>query len=166
MQQDRGMAESTVEASEQIAADPQTVYDLIADLPRMGQWSPENTGGKWLSGATGPAVGARFRGTNRAGFRRWSTTCEVTAAEPGKRFAFHVSVGPMHVSDWVYDFTSDGGGTRVTERWTDRRAGWMRRVAGPVTGVPDRATHNLDGMRKTLAALKRAAEQPSATAAE
>ncbi|HAS09465.1 MAG TPA: SRPBCC family protein, partial [Acidimicrobiaceae bacterium] len=54
---------SDVSVSREIAAPPQRVWELISDITRMGEWSPETTGGKWLKGATGPAVGARFRGT-------------------------------------------------------------------------------------------------------
>ncbi len=57
-----------------VAAPPETVYDLVADLTRMGEWSPETTEVRWLDGATQAKVGARFRGTNRNGFRRWSTS--------------------------------------------------------------------------------------------
>ena len=64
-----------------VRATPQEAYALVSDLPRMGELSPENTGGRWLKGATGPAVGARFKGTNRNGVRRWSTTATVEVAD-------------------------------------------------------------------------------------
>jgi polyketide cyclase/dehydrase/lipid transport protein len=35
------------EASIEIHASPEAVYDLVSDLPRMGEWSPENIGGEW-----------------------------------------------------------------------------------------------------------------------
>ena len=50
-----------VEVTKVIAATPERVYELVSDLPRMGEWSPENTGGSWIKGATGPAVGAKFK---------------------------------------------------------------------------------------------------------
>ena len=65
------------EVSVTIAAPAERLYDLISDLPRMGEWSPENCGGKWVKGATGPVVGARFRGHNRKGWRRWTTLVTV-----------------------------------------------------------------------------------------
>jgi hypothetical protein len=37
-----------------IRADAGELYDLVSDLPRMGEWSPENTGGRWVNGAAGP----------------------------------------------------------------------------------------------------------------
>src|SRR6202021_1396406 len=60
-------------ASHDIAAPAEKVWALVSDLPRMGEWSPENAGGKWVKGATGPALGAVFEGTNKHGFRPWAT---------------------------------------------------------------------------------------------
>jgi hypothetical protein len=131
---------------------------MIADIPRMGRWSPENTGGKWVGGTRGPEVGARFRGNNKAGWRRWSTNVEVTEAVPGKRFAFHVTVTGVPIADWAYDFADSAGTTTVTESWADCRPGWMDKLSGVVMGVPDRATHNRRTMEATLAKLKEAAE--------
>jgi hypothetical protein len=152
------MASTHADAVETIDADPTTVYDAVADLPNMGDLSPENVGGKWLNGATGPVVGARFRGHNQAGWRRWWTSVEVTEANPGKRFAFHVTVGPFTVADWAYEIEPAGEGTKVTETWTDLRPGWMKALSGPAMGVSDRAEHNRKNMHATLSALKAAVE--------
>ena len=149
---------SDAEATTTIAADPVKVYNLVADLPRMGEWSPENNGGKWIGGATGPAVGARFRGHNSRGVLRWSTTAEVVDATPGKRFAFDVTYGPVPISHWEYTFEPDGDGCRVTESWVERRPLWMKVGSIPVMAVADRAKHNRRTMEVTLAALKVAAE--------
>ena len=62
------------EASVRVAAAPEKVYELVSDVTRMGEWSPETTSAEWIDGATGPAVGARFKGRNRNGVARWSTT--------------------------------------------------------------------------------------------
>ncbi|HVA59557.1 MAG TPA: SRPBCC family protein [Mycobacteriales bacterium] len=147
-----------VSVSQSIACDPQTVYRLVSDVTRMGEWSPETVSCRWLAGAPGPVVGARFKGTNRKGFRRWSTTCTVTEAEPGRQFAFRVASGPMPVALWSYEFADDGAGCRVTESWVDRRPSFLRRLAGPVMGVRSYPEHTERGMRSTLAALARAAE--------
>jgi Polyketide cyclase / dehydrase and lipid transport len=47
------------EASIAIHASPEAVYDLVSDLPRMGEWSPENIGGEWQHGGSGK-VGDRY----------------------------------------------------------------------------------------------------------
>jgi hypothetical protein len=140
-----------------MAADPTAVYRLVSDVTRMGEWSPETTSCRWLS-APGPMVGARFRGTNRRGVRRWSTTCTVTAAEPGRRFAFSVTWGPLAISEWSYAIHPTEQGCSVTESWVDKRPTWMRTVYPVVMGVTDRGVLNRAGMQATLAALKKAAE--------
>jgi uncharacterized protein YndB with AHSA1/START domain len=149
---------SDAEATADISAPAEKVWSLVSDLPRMGEWSPENTGGRWLGGATGPAVGVKFRGSNAKGLRRWSTTCTVTDASPAKRFAFDVHFAGVPISTWEYDFVDNGGSTRVTETWTDRRPTWMKVTSGPVMGVLDRAAHNRNNMEQTLANLKQSAE--------
>jgi Polyketide cyclase / dehydrase and lipid transport len=165
MLQDSGMGDKRAEASATIGADADTLYDLVADLTQMGRWSPEACGGRWVGGATGPALGARFHGNNRSGWRRWSTSCRVIAADRGERFAFRVNFGPLPVSDWTYAFETDGGGTRVTESWVDLRPTVMEVVSRPVMGVSDRAVHNRRNMGATLAALKAAAENGGAQTA-
>lgn len=146
------------QVSSPIAADARVLYGLVSDITQMGRWSPENTGGRWLDGGTAPTVGARFRGDNKHGWRRWSTTCTVTDAEPGRRFGFHVRFGIYPISQWTYEFAPQGGTTVVTESWTDLRPGWMRLLSGPVMGITDRAAHNREGMQATLEELRRAAE--------
>ena len=150
---------SDIEISQEMAADAAKIYDLVSDLPRMGQWSPENTGGRWLAGATGPAVGAKFKGTNKHKFLRWSTTVTVTDAVPGKRFAFNVDYLGVPISTWSYDFEPDGAGCKVVESWTDRRPTWMKLASAPVMQVADRGAHNRRTMQATLAALRAAAEK-------
>ena len=147
-----------VEVEERIAADPDELYALVSDLTKMGSWSPENRGGKWVGGATGPAVGAKFRGANKRGWRRWSTTCKVVEADEGRRFAVDVRFYGAPISRWTYELEADGDGTRVVERWDDHRWAPMRSISKVVMGVPDRPGKNREGMEATLAALKAAAE--------
>jgi len=78
------------EASVHISASPEAVYDLVADITRMGERSPECYRAEWVDGPATAAVGARFRGHNRIGVIKWSTTCKVTAADRGREFAFTV----------------------------------------------------------------------------
>ncbi len=146
-----------VEVSRVIAATPQRVYELVSDLPRMGEWSPEATGGKWLKGATGPAVGARFKGTNRKGRIRWSTLAKVVTADPGREFAFDVTAMGFAVARWGYKLEATDGGTTVTEYWDDHRSWLIGKITGFVLSVPDRATHNTSTMEQTLASVAAAA---------
>ena len=141
-----------------IAASPEHLYAMVTDLRRMGEWSPENEGGKWLGDAAVARPGARFRGQNRNGRKSWKSVATVTDADPGRLFSFRVTVGPVKISDWSYTFESAQTGCRVTESWRDLRPRWFRPIATLVTGVSDRPTHNRQGMEQTLERLAAAAE--------
>ncbi len=111
------MADRPVVVAEMwIAAPPDLVWGLVTDVSRMGDWSPENDGGSWLDGATGPAPGARFRSENHRGERTWQTTSTVTVSEPGKRFAYAVNEPEDPAATWSFDLASEGDGTRVVQR--------------------------------------------------
>lgn len=148
--------------STRIDAPADLVWSMVSDLPGMGSLSPENVGGEWRKGATGPAVGARFRGHNRKRWRRWSTDVLVTRCEPGRSFGFSVSSFGIPVAEWAYALEAGQGGCTVAESWADRRPGWFKRVASVVTGggYADTAdvAANIDA---TLAALKARAEAAS-----
>ncbi len=142
-----------VEVTKVIAATPERVYELVSDLPRMGEWSPENTGGTWIKGATGPAVGAKFKGSNAKGKMRWNTIATVTQADPGRAFAFDVTASGLKVAGWGFVLEATEGGTRVTQWWDDHRNPVMARLTGLALRVPDRSSHNRAGMEQTLTAL-------------
>jgi hypothetical protein len=146
--------------SRDVAAPAEQVWLLVSDLPRMGEWSPENRGGKWVKGATGPALGAVFKGNNKNGFLRWSTTVTVVGCEPGKLFEFAVTAGPLTVATWRYEFEDSDTGCRVTESWVDERKPWFCAVAR-VMG--DHGAGNAEQqMAATLAELARVAEAEDA----
>jgi hypothetical protein len=148
----------------EVGAPPDRVFALVSDLPRMGEWSPECIRCEWLDGARGAARGARFKGHNRRGLFRWSTTGEVVACDPGparRELAFDISFLGMPVARWRYTvepLADEPTTSRVTEQWEDRR-GRVMQVLGTVgTGVRDREAHNRAGMEETLRRLKVAAE--------
>jgi hypothetical protein len=142
-----------------VVAPAEAVYDLVADLPRMGEWSPECERVSWRGGATSAVAGAQFWGFNRAGLIRWMTQGEVVIAEPGRHLAFEITVGPIKVARWEYFIfpdDADCSACTVVEEWTDRRPHWYRGPADKAFG--SRAETNQRGMVKTLANLKGAAE--------
>jgi len=147
-----------VSVTRDVAASPDALWSMIADVTRMGEFSPENAGCEWIGDAREPVVGARFRGTNRNGKRKWKTIGKVVNADPGRAFAFEVTSGPLKVSRWEYRFEPTDAGCRVTETWIDQR-GWIVTTLGkPVSGVGDRASHNRSGMESTLDRLAAVAE--------
>jgi uncharacterized protein YndB with AHSA1/START domain len=147
-----------VSVTREIGAPAEQVCAWVSDITRMSEWSPENVGAEWLDGATRALPGARFRGTNQIGKRKWKTVATVVDADPGSRFSFRVSTMGLKVAEWSYVFEPTAGGCRVTESWIDQRAGWFKPVAHLATGVGDRATHNRAGMEQTLERLAAAAE--------
>jgi uncharacterized protein YndB with AHSA1/START domain len=152
-----------VETSVTISAPARTIWNLVSDVTNMGRWSPETERAEWVDGATGPDVGARFKGYNRRGKGKWSTTCEVTAAEPGKLFAFAVGGAAKFSTKWAYRFEPEGADTRVTESYELRKPiGFFSALVTRVTtGVKDRDADLVDGMNQTLERLKKAAETDS-----
>ncbi|GLY36250.1 polyketide cyclase [Amycolatopsis sp. NBRC 101858] len=143
----------------EIGAAPEVVYALVSDPGKLAEVAEEYAGHRWVGGFDGPAVGARFRGRNRRGFRRWSTLSTITDADPGRRFGFEVtSVAGLPVSRWQYDFEPAGGGCVVVESMWERRPAWFKVPTSTVTGVWDRDSANAGNIAATLARLKRAAE--------
>jgi uncharacterized protein YndB with AHSA1/START domain len=143
-----------------MAAPADRVWDLVSDVTRIGEFSPETFEAEWLGGATGPAVGARFRGHVRRNGRGpvYWTVCTVTACDPGRQFGFAVGgPGGRVLNTWEYQLAPGGdGGTDVTESFElpstlPTRLYWL--LAGPARG---RA--NADGMRVTLEKIKAVVE--------
>ena len=147
-----------VQVATEIAAPPETVWGLVADLSQMGMWSPESEGVEWLKGATGPAVGVTFKGSNRHGSKAWTTHGRITEATPGKALAFLVNVGPFKVAEWRYELEPTPVGCHVVESTVDQRGAVAKFLGKLATGIDDRDVHNRSTMEQTLERLKAAAE--------
>jgi Polyketide cyclase / dehydrase and lipid transport len=105
-------------------ASPSAVWEVVSDVTRVGEFSPETFSAEWLDGATGPALGATFRGhvkRNEVGPVYW-TTCRVTRCEPEKDFGFEVFVGKTPVNTWRYQLTPSGDGTPPLDLSGSQRA--------------------------------------------
>jgi hypothetical protein len=141
-----------------MAASAQEVWGLVADIRNTGRFSPEVMEAEWLGGATGPAIGAKFRGhvkRNEIGPVYW-TTCRITACEPGREFGFEVLVGDRAVNNWHYRFESVDGGTDVTESFR-MNEGVFTTLFG-LLGGQLRRRRNIRDMRKTLERIKAVVE--------
>jgi hypothetical protein len=109
-------------------ARPEAIWDLVSDVTKIGRYSPETFEAEWLEGATGPAVGARFRGhvkRNGIGPTYW-TSCTVQECEPGRSFTFGVGPPGKALSVWGYRMEPVGDGTDVTETFTLADTGLLR----------------------------------------
>lgn len=137
-----------------MAAPADKIWELIADIRNTGRFSPETFEAEWLDGATGPELGARFRGhvrRNEIGPVYW-TTCEVTACEPGREFGFAVLVGDRVVNNWHYRLEPARDGTDVTESF--RLAPSPFNNVYLVLGGFLRKRRNIRDMTKTLHRIK------------
>jgi uncharacterized protein YndB with AHSA1/START domain len=114
--------------------EPAAMWELITDVTRIGEWSPECKAGEWLDGGTA-RIGARFEGRNHFGNGFIGTTiCLVTEAEQPSVFEWIV-LDPSHSPDtpgsiWRYELApgDEPGQTRVHHRF----------VHGPgVTGLSE-----------------------------
>jgi len=113
------------------------VWPVVSDVTRTGEWSGECREVAWRGGASSPVPGARFRGRNRSGWRRWSRTCELTAVDPPRTIAWRTLPSALfHDSaEWRIALEPAGPGTRVRlsyrvtllPRWLER----ILSVVGP-----------------------------------
>ena len=148
----------TVSVSLDVAAPAETVFALLADLPRMPEWSPEVATVTYRRGAVTAAIGVSFQGRNQAGTKSWGTVSTITLFEPGTAIGWEVKSAIFPISFWAYAVTATATGCTVTETWTDRRNPVIAKVGGLVTGVPERTEHNRAGMQITLERLRAAVE--------
>jgi Polyketide cyclase / dehydrase and lipid transport len=139
------------------------LYELVAELTHMGDWSPECRAVEWVDGATGPAVGARFVGRNQGGpfgLMKWARHGHVVTAEAGHEFAFATEEGGREGTVWTYRFQPHADGTLVTESY---RVDWIPLWARVVDVPTNRCKELREAMRHTLAQLKTAAERQAQT---
>ena len=145
-----------------VAAPPDAVYQLVADVTRTPEFSPEILSCSWLDGARGPAVGVRFAARNKVPSRpAWTNKPVITAAEPGRVFAFARTEKFAGTVEWTYRFEPDGDGTTVTESYEVTRPlsaiGWV--VIGTLFGRSDRRSDLRTGMEQTLQRIRETAER-------
>jgi uncharacterized protein YndB with AHSA1/START domain len=142
-----------------MAAPADRVWDLVSDITRVGEFSPETFEAQWLGGASGPQAGARFRGHVRRNGRGpvYWTLCTVVACEPGREFAFEVAgPGGATVNTWRYQLEPSAGGTDVTESFELADTPLLR-LYWMATGFA-RGRTNRNGMRVTLEKIKAVTE--------
>ena len=145
------------QASIDIAVPPDAAYEAVRHLERMGEWSPENRGGRWVDG-DGSSVGDQFEGDNKRGELEWSFAVTVNAADPGTKFGFHTGPGEQPWVQWTYEFAPADGGCTVTESWELLQAEPFVQALGedyPAT----RSAQMKDDLATTLSNLKTSLER-------
>lgn len=149
-------AQASKEASIEIAAPPEAVYDLVSDLSRMGEWSPESTGGRWADGGTGQ-VGDWFEGHNKVGDREWTRRSQVAKADRGSDFTFVVGGVAENCTWWSYEMAPSATGTTLTEKWW-----FVNKTPGLAAATDEQVQARVEAtqaaLETTLAAVKATAE--------
>lgn len=163
-------ADFKVEVSIRIERRPEEVWDLITDVGRIGEFSPETVGAEWLDGASGPEVGARFQGKNKFAMFEWSRVCTVDESESPTRFGYKVGdrFDGSPTGRWSFELAADGEATIVVQRYVhdpkgrsgtrlhaERDEAQAREIVGRRKNLVEH------GMRTTLAAMKQALERAS-----
>jgi uncharacterized protein YndB with AHSA1/START domain len=139
-------------------AAPEKVWDLVSDVTRIGEFSPETFEATWTRGSTGPEVGAWFKGhvkRNGVGPVYW-TLCKVVECEPGRSFGFTVVMGDRPVNTWTYRLAAANDGTDVTESF-ELAPNPMLKLYWALLGWA-RGRTNRNGMRTTLERIKAVVE--------
>jgi Polyketide cyclase / dehydrase and lipid transport len=144
---------------------PGDVYAIVSDVTRIGELSPVCRSADWDDRDIASSEGAWFTGHNAIGDVTWDTHCQVIAAKPGREFTFinHGPNGDAELVRWGFTLEPEGAGTRTTETWQVLPAYPDFVSAGDpnldVTGrIDGMAQMARDGIRDTLASLKRVAE--------
>ena len=130
------------EARTHVSAPPERLYDMVSDVTRMPEWSPETTHCQWIGGATGP---------------------EVVAAEPGREFAFVSNLVGLRrpMTKWTYRFEAAAdSGTNVTESFemVNDLPWYIKAGDRYALGIKDRKADLEAAMQQTLERIKAVAE--------
>lgn len=145
----------------EINASPETVWSLVTDMERYGEWSSENTGGYWRKNEDGVPgtgdVGDEFVGINRRGDDEWKALVEIIVREENKAFAFVTGGSAMNLIHWRYDIEPTDSGTTLTESWALMNLSPLMIEHGDEE-IQYRAANAKESITATLKGMKAAAE--------
>ena len=150
------MAAPILQAQIDINAPVNRVWDLVSDLRRMPQWSPQCRAMKPLGQLR---AGTRTVNLNRRGPMFWPTTCRITEFIPEKKLAFKVN---ENNTVWSYELEPTEAGTRLietrnAENGTSAVSNFL--VSKFMGGVPSFENELVEGMNASLQRIKDAAER-------
>jgi uncharacterized protein YndB with AHSA1/START domain len=142
------------DATIEINAPVEHVFELVTDLTRMGEWSPECYKVTWDDGHDGPKFGATFTGFNRVDAYEWEAPGEITDFSRNRVFEFQVPRGSLVATTWRFEFESSGDSTTLRESF---HAPMLNQVGSP-SNFPGRFEMLHNGIVATVASIKAAAE--------
>lgn len=156
----------TMECSIRVAASAEAAWALVTDINLPAPFSAELQSAEWLDGATGVAVGARFRGHNKhEAMGEWTTECVVSEVDEGRRWVWQVFNWDNEVSA-SWGFEVEPGKDSVTIRQWGKMGPALSGLKGAIESMPDKEgrivarrleewqagmTANLEGIARLLA---------------
>ncbi len=138
------MGSDHISASRVIAAEPQELFDLVAD-PTMHAVFDGSGSVRGVRGSSRKlALGDRFTASMRIGLP-YLISNKVVEYEEGRRIAW------SHVGGWIwrYEFEAVDDGTLVTETFD-----WSRSLAKPYIALAGWGPRNQRNMERTLERLE------------
>lgn len=150
----RPLLEQTIEIAAPVAA----VWDLVSDVCRMPDWSPQVTSTRLRQGFERCELGAQFTNRNKLGDLEWTTHAEVVRFETQREIAFRVE---ENWAVWSFTLAPAGEGTVLTQRreTPDGISELSHELTDGFMGGQDVFTQTLlSGMSETLVRIKAAAE--------
>jgi uncharacterized protein YndB with AHSA1/START domain len=149
------MAAPILQAQVDINAPVTKVWDLVSDLKKMSQWSPQCRVMKPIGLLR---QGSRTINLNRRGLMFWPTTCRITEFVPEKKLAFRVN---ENHTVWTYELEPTEAGTRLietrhAENGTTAVSNFL--VSNLMGGIPSFEQELVEGMNASLTRIKAAAE--------
>lgn len=146
-----------IEGSIDIDAPPARVWEVVSDLRRMGEWSPQCK--KMIIRGGEVKQGTRTINVNRQGWKVWPTRSYVKVFEPERELALKIA---ENGTVWTYELEPTATGTRLTEHRTAPNgvSSLSNMLTKNVLGGTENFEAELEeGIAETLRHIKAAAEQ-------
>jgi uncharacterized protein YndB with AHSA1/START domain len=144
-----------MEAVIDIAAPPELVWAVVADLKRMSEFSPALVR---MQPIGTPKPGTWTININRDGKKYYPTTARIVRYEPNRAFAFRVN---ENRAVWSYTLEPTEAGTRLIERrdCPNGTTWFSRKAIDAAMGGEQPFEEKLErGMQETLDRIKTAVE--------
>jgi hypothetical protein len=143
-----------ISATVEMNASTQAVWEVVSDLARMPEFSPELRRGFVLGT---PGLGANILGINRRKAVLWPTTFKVVRWEPGRAVAWKTRESG---ATWVYQLEPTAPGTAVTGSRVLPRFPLVTSLLGRAFGGAEGHDAELAvGIRTTLERIRSAVEK-------
>lgn len=134
-----------------IDAPQEKVWNLITDVHRMVEFSPELINVEWLGEQAETKLGARFAGRSRIGGYEWTRNCTIVEAREPRLFTYEVydEADEFAQSRWSFEVTEDGDATILRQRFAHVPDG-RSTIRLMAEAEPDRATEIVAERAETL----------------